>query len=162
MNVNGIHIICPVCGEIDKSLVEIYNIKLRKQDFAMSPILPTCKQCTSEIEINNSPKWAIENLNEEMFQPLFSYYGRASVSPVYTFTAMLIQLEKGYSDREMEEETRFDDRVKYGITAPRDFDGIDAVTLCDHRKRFFMSDIGRKILLTTINQAKEAGIFEKV
>ena len=106
-------------------------------------------------------KWAIENLNEEMFQPLFSYYGRASVSPIYTFTAMLIQLEKGYSDREMEEETRFDDRVKYGITAPRDFDGIDAVTLCDHRKRFFMSDIGRKILLTTINQAKEAGIFEE-
>lgn len=70
-------------------------------------------------------KWAIENLNDEMFQPLFSYYGRASVSPVYTFTAMLIQLEKGYSDREIEEETRFDDRVKYAITAPRDFDGID-------------------------------------
>jgi transposase len=104
-------------------------------------------------------KWAIENLNEEMFQPLFSYYGRASVSPVYTFTAMLIQLEKSYSDKEMEEETRFDDRVKYGITAPRDFDGIDSVTLCDHRKRFFTSDIGRKILLKTINQAKDVGLF---
>lgn len=65
-------------------------------------------------------KWAMENLDEEMFQPLFSYYGRPSISPVYTFTAMLIQLEKGYSDREMEEETRFDNRVKYGITATRD------------------------------------------
>jgi len=106
-------------------------------------------------------KWAIENLNDEMFQPLFSYYGRASVSPVYTFTAMLIQLEKGYSDTEIEEETRFDDRVKYGITAPRDFDGIDAVTLCDHRKRFFMNETGRKILIQTINQAKEAGMFEE-
>lgn len=106
-------------------------------------------------------KWAIENLNDEMFQPLFSYYGRASVSPIYTFTAILIQLEKGYSDREIEEETRFDDRVKYAITAPRDFDGIDAVTLCDHRKRFFESEIGRKILTTTINQAKDAGMFEE-
>jgi hypothetical protein len=74
-------------------------------------------------------KWANENLTDEMFQPLFSYYGRPSVSPIYTFTAMLIQLEKGYSDREMEEEIRFDDRVKYGITAQRDFDGIDAVTI---------------------------------
>jgi transposase len=106
-------------------------------------------------------KWANENLTDEMFQPLFSYYGRPSVSPVYTFTAMLIQLEKGYSDREMEEETRFDDRVKYGITAQRDFDGIDAVTLCDHRKRFFESEIGTKILLDTINQAKEAGLFDE-
>jgi len=106
-------------------------------------------------------KWAMKNLNDEMFQPLFSFYGRTSVSPVYTFTAMLIQLEKGYSDRELEGETRFDERVKYGITAPRDFNGIDAVTLCDHRKRFFASEIGRKILTDTINQAKGAGMFEE-
>ena len=58
MSVNGTCIICPVCGEIDKSLVEIYNINLRKQDFAMSPIMPTCKQCNSEIEVNNPPKGA--------------------------------------------------------------------------------------------------------
>jgi len=30
-------------------------------------------------------KWSTENLKEEMFQPLFSYYGRRSISPVYTF-----------------------------------------------------------------------------
>lgn len=58
MSVNDICIICPVCGELDKTLVEIYNINLRKQNFAMSPILPTCKQCTSEIEINDPPKGA--------------------------------------------------------------------------------------------------------
>ena len=68
------------------------------------------------------------------------------VSPVYSFTAMLIQLEKGYSDRVIEEASRFDDRVKYAMTAPRDYDGIDAMTLCDHRKRLFGSDIGREIL----------------
>jgi hypothetical protein len=73
-------------------------------------------------------RWAMNNLNDEMFQPLFSYYGRPSVSPVYSFTAMMIQLEKGYSDREIEEASRFDDRVKYAMTAPRDFDGIDAMT----------------------------------
>jgi hypothetical protein len=43
---------------------------------------------------------------------------------------------KGYSDKEFEEESTFDDRIKYAITAPRDFEGIDAVTLHDHRARF--------------------------
>ncbi|QSZ27574.1 IS1182 family transposase [Aceticella autotrophica] len=105
--------------------------------------------------------WVFNNLNEEMFQPLFSYYGRESISPVYTFTAMLIQFEKGYSDREMEEESRFDDRIKYALTAPRDFDGIDAVTLCDHRKRLFNSEIGKEIFIKTISQAKEVGLFNK-
>ena len=55
---NSTRIICPVCGEIDKSLVEIYNISLRKQDFALSPVLPTCRQCNSEIEIADPPKGA--------------------------------------------------------------------------------------------------------
>jgi hypothetical protein len=50
-------------------------------------------------------KWALENLKEEMFQPLFSYYGRPSVSPIYTFVGFLVQLEKGYSDKEFEEES---------------------------------------------------------
>ena len=104
-------------------------------------------------------KWAMENLDEEIFQPLFSYYGRPSVSPIYSFTAMLIQLEKDYSDREIEEASRFDDRVKYAMTAPRDFDGIDAMTLCDHRKRLFGSKIGREILAETIEEAKSAGMF---
>ena len=83
------------------------------------------------------------------------------MSPIYTFTAMLIQLEKGYSDREMEEETRFDDRVKYGITAPRDFNGIDANTLSDHRKRYFNSETGRKIFIQTIEKAREEGMFSE-
>lgn len=106
-------------------------------------------------------KWSIENLTEEMFQPLFSYYGRASVSPVYTFTGLLIQLEKGYSDLEFEEESRFDDRVKYALGASRDFEGIDAVTLHDHRSRFLDSDIGRRIFLKVIKQAEENGMFSK-
>lgn len=106
-------------------------------------------------------KWALENLDEKMFQPLFSYYGRPSVSPIYTFTGILVQLEKGYSDREFEGESRFDDRVKYAITAPRDFDGIDANTLSDHRKRYFTSEIGRKIFVQTIEKAREEGMFSE-
>jgi len=64
----------------------------------------------------------------------FSSTGRPSISPVYSFLGLLIQLEKGYSDRELEEESRFDDRVKFALTANSSFDGIDAVTLHDHRK----------------------------
>jgi len=106
-------------------------------------------------------KWAMENLKEEMFQPLFSYYGRQSVSPIYTFMGLLIQLEKGYSDREIEEESTFDDRIKYAITAPRDFEGIDAVTLHDHRARLFKSEVGMKIFLQVLEQARQEGMFSK-
>lgn len=106
-------------------------------------------------------KWALENLDEKMFQPLFSFYGRPSISPIYTFAGMLVQLDKGYSDREFEGESRFDDRVKYAITAPRDFEGIDANTLSDHRKRYFNSEIGRKIFIQTIGKAREEGMFSE-
>ena len=106
-------------------------------------------------------QWALNYIDENIFQDLFSYYGRESVSPVYTFMAILIQLEKGYSDREFEEASIFDDRIKYALTAPRDFDGIDAVTLCDHRSRFFKSEIGRKIFLSVLEKAKEPGMFDE-
>jgi hypothetical protein len=46
------------CGELDKSLVEIYNVNLRKQDFALSPVLPTCKLCNSEIKTVDPPRGA--------------------------------------------------------------------------------------------------------
>ena len=104
-------------------------------------------------------KWVSENLNEDMFAPLYSSGGRPSISPVYTFASMLVQFEKEYSDNEMEEASRFDDRVKYAITAPRDFEGIDAVTLGDHRRRLMGSEIGQKILSQTIGMAKDAGMF---
>jgi len=105
--------------------------------------------------------WVMNNLNEKMFQELFSFYGRPSVSPVYTFTAILIQLEKGYSDREFEGESTFDDRVKFALTAPRDFEGIDAVTLCEHRSRFFKSEIGKKIFIKVLESARTTGMFNE-
>ncbi|PKM38562.1 MAG: IS5 family transposase ISDce1 [Firmicutes bacterium HGW-Firmicutes-8] len=105
--------------------------------------------------------WTLNHLEEEIFEPLFSNYGRSSVPPVYTFVGILVQFEKGYSDREFEGESRFDDRVKYAITAPRDFTGIDAVTMHDHRARFFKTEVGLKIFAQTIAQAKEAGLFSE-
>ncbi|WRP15710.1 transposase [Geochorda subterranea] len=104
--------------------------------------------------------WAVQNLDESMFAPLFdARTGRPSVSPVRTFLALLIQMEKGYSDREMEQESRFDDRVKLAILAGRDFEGIDAVTLCDHRRRFLQHGIAAAMLERTLASAKQAGLF---
>ncbi|WP_324668051.1 transposase [Geochorda subterranea] len=104
--------------------------------------------------------WAVQNLDESMFAPLFdARTGRPSVSPVHTFLALLIQVEKGYSDREMEQESRFDDRVKLAILAGRDFEGIDAVTLCDHRRRFLQHGIATAMLERTLASAKQAGLF---
>lgn len=106
-------------------------------------------------------EWVFENLNDDMFQPLYSYYGRKSVSPIYSCAALLIQIEKMYSDRVMEEASMLDDRVKYAMTAPRDFEGIDAMTLCDHRKRLLQSEVGREILAKTIESSKNAGMFSE-
>lgn len=45
---------CPKCGHIHNEKVKIYNENLRKQSFKISPILPTCLICGSEITLNNS------------------------------------------------------------------------------------------------------------
>lgn len=44
-------ITCPNCGEIPKSDIWVYSESLRKQDFDMSPVLPTCVHCGKEVEI---------------------------------------------------------------------------------------------------------------
>ncbi len=94
-------------------------------------------------------------IDDSVFSPLFSRVGRPSVSPVLTFGALLIQLEKGCSDREFEEESRFDERYKYALGVSRDFLGIDAVTLCDHRTRFMHSGIIFALFADLFVQAKE-------
>jgi transposase len=105
--------------------------------------------------------WVMSNLTDDMFQPLYSFHGRPSVSAVYLFTALLIQAEKGISDLEMEDSSRFDDRIKYALTAPRDFDGLDAVTLCEFRQRLFSSKVGRELFLKVLKQAKDAKMFDE-
>ena len=46
-------ITCPNCGELTKDDVQIYNESLRKQSFSLSPILPVCKLCGSEITVTH-------------------------------------------------------------------------------------------------------------
>lgn len=45
---------CPKCGNISKKNIKLYNVNLRKQNFGISPILPTCLICGSEIALNRS------------------------------------------------------------------------------------------------------------
>lgn len=45
---------CPVCGRLSKYDIEIYNRKLRKQNFKHSPIVPACRICKSEVSITSS------------------------------------------------------------------------------------------------------------
>ena len=44
-------LICPLCGELEPLAVEPYHDALRKQTFGISPVLPTCKLCRSEIAV---------------------------------------------------------------------------------------------------------------
>ena len=46
-------ITCPNCGELAKSDIFIYSERLRKQDFDMLPVLPTCARCGEEVEITH-------------------------------------------------------------------------------------------------------------
>ena len=45
---------CPKCGYIHRKNIELYNSKLRKQSFGISPILPTCSFCGSEVTFDRS------------------------------------------------------------------------------------------------------------
>ena len=45
---------CPVCGLLSKHDIEIYNRKLRKQNFKLLPIVPSCRICKSEVSITSS------------------------------------------------------------------------------------------------------------
>lgn len=44
-------ITCPNCGELPKNGINIYNDSLRRQNFDISPILPTCKMCGAEVSV---------------------------------------------------------------------------------------------------------------
>ena len=46
-------ITCPNCGECAKGDIAVYSEILRKQDFDMSPVLPTCAHCGEEVEITH-------------------------------------------------------------------------------------------------------------
>ncbi|MCL1787065.1 MAG: AAA family ATPase [Defluviitaleaceae bacterium] len=50
--------ICPTCGVIPLADVAIYNQALRKQTFALSPILPTCNTCGGEVTVKGNPQGA--------------------------------------------------------------------------------------------------------
>lgn len=46
-------ITCPNCGERARRDITVYSEILRKQDFDMSPVLPTCAHCGEEVEITH-------------------------------------------------------------------------------------------------------------
>jgi hypothetical protein len=80
---------------------------------------------------------------------------------VHTFGAMLIHLEKGWRDRELEEAFRFDDRFKYALGVSQDSAGIDAVTLCKHRARFIESDIILALFADLLADAKAKDLISE-
>jgi len=47
-------IFCRNCGEVSKDDIHLFNADLRKQDFDILPILPTCKQCASELAVSHN------------------------------------------------------------------------------------------------------------
>jgi len=44
--------ICLICDAISLDNITVYNESLRKQTFSISPILPTCCICNSEVEVS--------------------------------------------------------------------------------------------------------------
>jgi broad-specificity NMP kinase len=47
-------IACPVCGRLGTEDIDLYSLKLRRQNFGLSPLLPTCKVCGSEVGVRHS------------------------------------------------------------------------------------------------------------
>ena len=46
-------IICPGCGVLEKSDIEIYSDELRKQSFSLLPVFPVCKRCGAGVNIDD-------------------------------------------------------------------------------------------------------------
>lgn len=44
---------CPNCGEIAKEQVELYDASLRRQNFAHTPIYPTCRSCHAPLQLSH-------------------------------------------------------------------------------------------------------------
>lgn len=105
--------------------------------------------------------WEQGNLRDEEFAHLYTDIGRPSVSPAQLTAAILIQLEKGLSDRELEEATLYDDRVKYALGMSRNGPGLDAVTLCRFRQRLMAGDGAKMLLDKVVALGKERGLISK-
>lgn len=106
--------------------------------------------------------WVKENLNDEHFAHFYSEnIGRPSLSPTRMLTAIIIQLEKGYSDREMDEVAQFDDRVKFALGMSRSPQSrVTHASLSNYRKMFLDDDTSRKLLKMTLQSATAAGLFD--
>lgn len=105
--------------------------------------------------------WADEHIRDEDFSDLFSEVGRPSVSPARVVRGILVQLEKGYSDRELEEESAFDDRVKLALGMRRGEGGIDAATLCRHRQKLFSSGKAEELLAKVVGLGRAEGVISE-
>ena len=49
---------CPTCGQVPLENITVYSRALRKQTFAISPILPTCNSCGMEVEVTGHTQGA--------------------------------------------------------------------------------------------------------
>ncbi len=107
-------------------------------------------------------QWVDNNLNDEQFAHFYSERrGRPSLSPTRMLTAIIIQLEKGYSDREMDEAAQFDDRVKYALRLSRSPEcRITHPSLSNYRKMFLEDNTARKLLKMTLETATAVGLFD--
>lgn len=107
-------------------------------------------------------QWIEDNLDDEQFAHFYSKgKGRPSLSPTRMLTAIIIQLEKGYSDREMDEAAQFDDRVKFALKLSRSPQSrVTHASLSNYRKMFLEDDTARKLLKMTLQTATAAGLFD--
>ena len=105
--------------------------------------------------------WADENIRDEDFADLFKEGGRPSVSPAKVVRGILVQLEKGYSDRELEGESGFDYRVKLALGMRRGDAPLDAATLCRHRQRLFSSGKAEDLLERVVGLGKAEGVISE-
>jgi len=47
-------ITCPTCGQLTKDEICLYRASLRRQTFAMLPILPTCQRCGADVTVTHT------------------------------------------------------------------------------------------------------------
>jgi hypothetical protein len=83
------------------------------------------------------------------------------MSPARVVRGILLQLEKGYSDRELDEESAFDDRLKLALGMRRGEAGLGASTLCRHRGKLFSSGKAEELLAKVVELGRAEGVISE-
>lgn len=106
-------------------------------------------------------QWGNRLIIDTDFADLYSHTGRPSDSPALLSKVLLLMYRDDVSDREAEEQAKFDLRWKVALRLPIGETGFDHTALYRFRSRLLTNEKHKFVFERFVNLAKEAGIIKE-